>query len=49
MPKETKDAIESEIIRILHAHHYECGCVPATEELLAVAKKAYELGRNARD
>jgi len=48
MPKETKDTIEREIIRILHAHHYECGCVPATEELLAVAKKAYEIGRNTR-
>ena len=48
MPKEIKDAIEREIIHILHTHHYECGCVPATEELLAVAKKAYEIGRETK-
>lgn len=48
MPKKIQEAIERKIIRILHAHHYERGCVPATEELLAVAKKAYEIGREAR-
>ena len=48
MPKKIQEAIEREIIHILHAHHYECGCVPATKELLAVAKKAYEIGQEMR-
>ena len=45
MPKELKDKLEREIIHILHSHGFECGCVPATEELLEVVSKAYASGK----
>ena len=47
MPKKLKDRLESEIIRILHSHKFECGCVPATAELLEVVVKAWENGKAA--
>ena len=44
MNDEQRDYVERTIIKILHKYGYEAGCVDATNELMLLAKNAYDYG-----
>lgn len=47
MPEATKDQLEREVIHVIHQHGIEFGCVPLTNELIEIVKKAYIFGKDA--